>query len=182
MPSLFLSPSTQEFNPYVNGLGTEEYNMNLIADAMEPYLIASGITFTRNNPDETVRQSIAQSNAGNYDFHLALHSNAGPENLAGQLKGPDVYYYPTSTEGKRAADIFESNLKAIYPNPNLVRTVPSSTLAELRLTKAPTNLIELAYHDNPEDALWIVNNIDEIAKNLVLSLTEYFEIPFVNPY
>ena len=38
MPNLFLSPSVQEFNPYVNGLGTEEYYMNLIADAMEPYL------------------------------------------------------------------------------------------------------------------------------------------------
>ena len=46
MPSLFLSPSVQEFNPYVNGLGTEEFYMNLVADAMEPYLIASGITFT----------------------------------------------------------------------------------------------------------------------------------------
>ncbi len=181
MPSLFLSPSTQEFNPYVNGLGTEEYNMNLIADAMEPYLTASGITYTRNNPDETVRQSIAQSNAGNYDFHLALHSNAAPENLVGQLQGPDIYYYATSTEGQRAAEIFETNLKAIYPNPNLVRTVPNTSLAELRLTRAPSNLIELAYHDNPEDALWIVNNIDEIARNLVLSLTEYFGIPFVEP-
>ena len=44
MPSLFLSPSVQEYNPYVNGLGSEEYFMNLVADAMEPYLISSGIT------------------------------------------------------------------------------------------------------------------------------------------
>ena len=58
MPSLFLSPSVQEFNPYVNGLGTEEYYMNLVADAMEPYLIASGITFARNNPNDTLRQAI----------------------------------------------------------------------------------------------------------------------------
>ena len=36
MPNLFLSPSVQEYNPYVNGLGSEEYYMNLIADAMEP--------------------------------------------------------------------------------------------------------------------------------------------------
>ena len=93
MPSLFLSPSVQEYNPYVNGLGSEEYFMNLVADAMEPYLISSGITFTRNNPDDTLSQAIALSNAGNYDFHLALHSNAAPASLAGQLRGPDVYYY-----------------------------------------------------------------------------------------
>jgi len=182
MPTLFLSPSVQEFNPYINGLGSEEYYMNLIADAMEPYLLASGISFTRNDPDESLRQAIALSNAGNYDFHLALHSNASPENLSGQLQGPDVYYYATSTEGARAADIFADNLKAIYPEPDLVRTVPTTTLAELRLTRAPANLIELAYHDNLEDALWIINNIDAIARNLVLSLTEYFGIPFVEPY
>lgn len=181
MPSLFLSPSTQQFNPYVDGSGSEEYYMNLVADAMEPYLIASGITFTRNNPDDSLSQAIALSNAGNYDFHLALHSNASPENLAGQLQGPDVYYYSTSAEGQRAADIFAANLKTIYPNPNIVRTVPNTTLAELRLTRAPANLIELAYHDNEEDAAWIINNIGLIARTLVLALTEYFGIPFVEP-
>ncbi|MDO4545983.1 MAG: N-acetylmuramoyl-L-alanine amidase [Bacillota bacterium] len=182
MPSLFLSPSVQEFNPYINGLGSEEYYMNLVADAMEPYLLASGISFTRNNPNDTLSQAIALSNAGNYDFHLALHSNASPENLAGQLQGPDIYYYATSADGKRAADIFEENLKVIYPNPNIVRTVPNTTLAELRLTRAPANLIELAYHDNYNDAMWIINNIQTIARTLVLGLTEYFGIPFVDPY
>ena len=44
MPSVYLSPSLQEYNPYIDG-GNEEYYMNLIADAMEPYLRASGIDF-----------------------------------------------------------------------------------------------------------------------------------------
>lgn len=182
MPSLFLSPSVQEYNPYIAGLGSEEYYMNLIADAMEPYLYASGITFTRNNPDDTAAQAIALSNAGNYDFHLALHSNAAPENLSGQLQGPDIYYYAPSAAGKRAAGIFQDNMKVIYPDPDIVRTIPNTTLGELRLTRAPANLIELAYHDNLEDALWIANNVEIIARNLVLSLTEYFGIPFVEPF
>ena len=70
----------------------------------------------------------------------------------------------------------------IYPDPNLVNTIPNTTLGELRLVKAPSNLIELAYHDNLEDAMWIINNINVIARTLVLSLTEYFGIPFVDPY
>ena len=37
MPKIYLSPSTQEYNPYITGNGSEEYFMNLIADAMEPY-------------------------------------------------------------------------------------------------------------------------------------------------
>lgn len=178
MPSLFLSPSVQEYNSYVNGLGSEEYQMNLIADAMEPYLTASGITFTRNDPNATLSQVIALSNSGNYDFHLALHSNAAPPSLSGQIKGSDIYYYSKSAEGKRAAEIFQENLKVIYPNPDNVDIIGNTTLGELRLVKAPSNLIELAYHDNPQDALWIVNNTDLIARTLVLALTEYFGIPF----
>ena len=34
MPIIFLSPSTQEYNAYVNDLGTEEEWMNHLADAM----------------------------------------------------------------------------------------------------------------------------------------------------
>lgn len=45
MPKIYLSPSTQENNLYVTG-GSEEYYMNLVADALEPYLRASGIRFT----------------------------------------------------------------------------------------------------------------------------------------
>ena len=78
MPSVYLSPSLQEYNPYIDG-GNEEYYMNLIADAMEPYLRASGIDFRRNDPDMTLSQAIADSNKGNHDLHLAIHSNAAPE-------------------------------------------------------------------------------------------------------
>ena len=51
MPKIYLSPSTQEYNPYVTGDGSEEYFMNLVADAMEPYLLANGIQFSRNTPE-----------------------------------------------------------------------------------------------------------------------------------
>ena len=95
MPRIYLSPSTQEFNPYVNG-GNEEQYMNLIADAMIPYLNATGISYTRNTPQMTAATSIAASNAGNFDFHLALHSNAAGGNNAGNVQGSEVYFYPRS--------------------------------------------------------------------------------------
>lgn len=181
MPSIYLSPSLQEFNKYVNG-GDEEYYMNLIADAMEPYLQSSNIYYTRNSPSDSLSQVIAESNAGVYDLHLSLHSNAGPESMAGQLRGPDIYYYTYSSKGKEAAEIIADNLKDIYPDPDLVTTIPNTTFAELRRVKAPSVLAELAYHDNYSDARWIKDNINGIARNLVLSLTEYFNIPFVDPY
>ena len=77
MSAVFLSPSTQDYNPYVTG-NNEEYYTNLIADAMIPYLKASGIRYGRNDPSGSVSTSIAMSNAGTYDLHLAIHSNAAP--------------------------------------------------------------------------------------------------------
>ena len=179
MPKIYLSPSTQEFNPYVNG-GNEEQYMNLVADAMEPYLTASGIQFSRNTPSMTAASSIAASNAGNYDFHLALHSNASG-GVAGSRRGSEFYYYPSSANSKRFADIGAKNMSLIYPLPNMVITVPTTSLGEVARTKAPSVLVEIAYHDNVEDANWIKNNIEAIASNLAYSLTEYFGLPFNLP-
>lgn len=177
MPIIYLSPSTQEWNYYVNG-GTEEYYMNLLADKMVPYLDASGIRYSRNTPEMTAASSIAASNAGNYDLHLALHSNAAGPGQAGQVRGSIAFYYPTSSEGQRAAQLIADGLKAIYPFPNLVRAQSTTSLGEVAKVRAPAVLLELAFHDNPEDAAWIQNNLDAVARNLVLSLTEYFGIPF----
>ena len=178
MPIIYLSPSTQEGNYYVNG-GTEEEYMNLLADKMVPYLDASGIRYTRNTPDMTAASSIAASNAGNYDLHLALHSNAAPESLSGKLQGTDVYYYTGSTQGRRAAEVLAENFKKIYPDPSKVRAVPTTSLVELTKTNAPAVLMEIAYHDNPEDARWIKENIQAIAANIVQGLCLYFGIPFI---
>ena len=115
MPSVYLSPSLQEYNPYVDG-GNEEYYMNLIADAMEPYLKASGIDFRRNDPDMTLSQAIADSNKGNHDLHLAIHSNAAPEGSAGRYTGADIYYYPTGSTASVLQKFCKRIIKIFIPN------------------------------------------------------------------
>ena len=180
MPIIYLSPSTQEGNLFVSG-GSEEYYMNLIADAMEPYLKASGVRYVRNTPDMTAASSIAASNAGSYDLHVAIHSNAAPEGMYGSVRGSLVFYYPGSARGQRIAEIMAENLRAIYPLPDQVEVRTSTTIGELRRTRAPAVFVELAFHDNRDDAAWIKSSIQTIAENLVLSITEYFGIPFLQP-
>lgn len=180
MPNIYLSPSTQENNIYVNG-GTEEEWMNRLADALEPYLTASGIRYTRNTPQMTAASSIRASNAGTYDLHLALHSNAAPEGLYGQRRGILVFYYPTSRDGQRVAHLMADNFKEIYPLPNNVRAEPSTTVGEVRRPRAVSVFLELGYHDNADDAAWIKSNLEASARTIALTLTEYFEIPFLTP-
>lgn len=181
MPKIYLSPSTQEFNPYYDGVGSEEYYMNLVADAMEPYLTASGIAFDRNTPDMTAASSIVASNAADYDLHVSLHSNASPVNLAGQLRGIDAYYSPISTRGQYLADLMVQTLTPIYPLPDRVQTRPTTALGEVTKTRAPSVLLELGYHDNPQDAAWIRANIEPIAQAVTRGITDYFGLPLVSP-
>ena len=175
-----LSPSTQYFNPYVT-TGDERYWMNALADEMMPYLHASGITVTRNDPDGSAAQSIRDSNASRQDFHLALHSNAAPQALAGQLRGVDFYYYPTSEAGLRMANILVDNMKTIYPLPDRVQARPSTIIGEIRRTRVPAVLAEIGYHDNVDDANWLTGNLDAVARTLSLGVTEYFGVPFLTP-
>ena len=181
MPIIYLSPSTQEGNAYVTGSGSEEYWMNRLADAMAPYLNSCGIRYTRNTPDMTAASSVRQANQGWYDLYLALHSNASGPGSEGKNRGIIAFYYPGSSEGQRAAQIFVNNLRNIYPLPDKVVTRTTTSLVEVRGPRFPAVLLEIGYHDNGEDARWIEENIQEIARDLVLSLTDFFDIPFIWP-
>ncbi len=178
MHTVFLSPSTQEWNKYING-GDEETSMNLIADRMEPYLTSSGIVHYRNDPSRNVTGAIADSNAGNFDVHFALHSNAGGGDHAGVTRGIEIYFSPYSEFSRRLAVMTANNFMNIYPDPSKVITVPTTSLAEVTRTKAVSVLCEIGYHDNAEDAEWITSNRDAIARSLVNSLCDYFGIPFI---
>ena len=182
MPKIYLSPSTQEYNPYVTGSGSEEYHMNRLADALEPYLRANAIAYVRNTPEMTAASSIAQANRlGGFDFYLALHSNAAGAGNEGTARGVITFYYPTSADGARAAELFTAALREVYPLPELVQAMPTTTLGEVRRPLCPANLIELGYHDNYDDARWLEGGYDTIAQTLARALTWYFGVPFFYP-
>lgn len=179
MPTIYLSPSTQEYNQFVIG-GTEEEYMNRIVDAMIPYLEQYGIDYARNTPDMTAASSIRESNAGNYDFHIAIHSNASGPGQEGENRGVIIFYYPTSQNGLRMAEILQSNFRGIYPLPDQVTISPTTTLGEVSRTRAPSVLIEVAYHDNYDDANWIADNINLIALAISNSIRQYFNTQSAN--
>lgn len=181
MPIIYLSPSTQDWNPYVTGSGSEEYWMNRIADAMIPYLNSNAIQYRRNSPDMTAASSIRQANAGYYDFYLALHSNASGQGEPRPVRGIIAFYYPGSPRGQRGAELIADALKQIYPLPDRVTTQPTTSLGEVRQPRFPAVLVEIGYHDNYEDAQWIEGHVEAIATQLVRALTDFFGLPFIYP-
>lgn len=170
---VFLSPSTQEYNVGYGDYGTEEYRMNRIADILEQILKSEGYTVYRNDPDKKVSSSVSMSNEIGPDIHVALHSNASSQGYSSQ--GPEIFANRPNTPGARLAeDIYEEIMK-IYPDTTKGRGVLyTSSLYEIVRTNAPAVLIEIAFHDNPEDANWIINNENEIARAIADGINIYF--------
>ena len=50
---------------------------------------------------------------------------------------------------------------------------------ELRRTKAPAILAEVAFHDNPEDAQFVIDNIYELGQAIAKGVLDYFDIDYV---
>ncbi len=179
MATVFLSPSLQAFNPYITGSGSEADFMNALADAMIPGLLLNGILLERSDQSGSVADAIRDSNAYAPDLHVALHSNAAPDGMDGQIQGPEVYYYADSEAGRRAAELIGAQLGQVYPYSDAVDLIPvTDELAELTRTKAPAVFVEVAYHDNTQDAQWIENNLPAIADAINRGIADYLEIPY----
>ena len=170
---IFLSPSAQEYNIGYGDYGSEEYRMNRIADIVEKMLREQGYTVYRNNPNEKLSDAVRRSNEVNPDIHVALHSNASGEGFSAQ--GPEIFANRPNTPGDRLANLIYNEIAQIYPDPTKGRGVlHTSSLYEIIRTNAPAVLLEVAFHDNPEDAQWIIDNESQIAQAVVNGINSYF--------
>ena len=157
--------------------------MNLIVDAMIPYLRANDIDFARNNPGDSLDDIINHANEQPRDLYMGLYSGYSPEGVDPPLEGLNVYHYAyTPVGGERAAHYIVENLRQIYPAPNLITIIPADT-RELRDPNFPAVVVELGYRGNPADEMWMKENIDLIARGLTRAITEFLNLPFVDvPY
>lgn len=170
---IFLSPSTQEFNIGYGDFGSEEYRMNRIADIVERLLKEQGYTVYRNDPNEKLSAAVRKSNEIGPDIHVALHSNASGQGY--NTQGPEIFANRPNTPGDKLANAIYDEIISIYPDPTKGRGVlHTSTLYEIIRTAAPAVLLEVAFHDNPEDAMWIMENENQIAQAVVNGINNYF--------
>lgn len=168
---IYLSPSTQEANVGVLDYGTEEYRMNELTDILEIILVSQGYIVYRNNPDQNVREIVEESNLLNPSIHVAIHSNAAN----GNVRGPEVFTNLRGTPGDRLANLIYDQILNVYPNTEFGRGVKyTEELYEVIQTNSPSVLIEIAFHDNEQDAIFIINNIENLAQAIANGINEYF--------
>lgn len=177
---VYLSPSTQQFNIGYGTYGTEEERMNQIADVVEYELRHNGLTVARNSPDQTLQEAVAESNTLQPRIHVAIHSNASS---TGEARGGEIYTHKFGGQGEiLARDIFRY-LEPLTPTEDFgvkegYTAFNGQGYYELRRTAAPAVLIEVAFHDNPEDAQFIMDNIYELGVAIACGILDYFGIPY----
>ncbi len=169
MKRIYISPSSQEHNLGIGPFGTEEVEMNKIADVLIPMLTHDGrFDIKRNTPDMTVNQMAKDSNTFKADLHIALHSNAG-----GGV-GTEVYAYAPKTNSERLAQALYKQIaplsrgvdRGIKYNPMLIEVGDR--------VSATSALIELGFHDNARDAEWIVRSTASIAEAVYRGICDYY--------
>ena len=173
--AVYLSPSTQEGNVGFGSYGTEKKRMNEVADVVERVLKSHSITIFRNKPEWTLAKVVSDSNAKKPAIHFAIHSNAD----SGNARGCEVFAFSFGGEGEKLARFVYAELELLTPTKDRgVKFNPE--LYELRKTDAPAVLVEIAFHDNPDDAAWITANIQKIGTALAKGLLKYFGIDYIS--
>jgi N-acetylmuramoyl-L-alanine amidase len=174
MKKIYISPSTQEHNIGAGAFGTEEKQMNLIGDIVVQYLQYNGFDVKRNSPSMTLQQTVADSNKFNPDIHFAIHSNAG----GGKARGAEIFY--KSANGQKLASSVFKYIEPLTPaNDRGIKK--HDKLYELNNTNAVASLIEVSFHDNTDDALFILNNIQKLGECIAHGICDYFNVDFKFP-
>ena len=172
---VYLNPSVQTKNLYVNNLGTEAEHMNDIVEYMVKELVTiSYISLKYNLSYLSLAESIKDSNSYGSEIHLSLHSNAG----GGQ--GSEIYtpignsHFGSYIYNEYTSKIGEFKKRGVKE---------TNALYEIKNSKAENRaLLELLFHDNVKEANYIVNNKQKIASILTQGIINYIKEFYLNIY
>ena len=181
-PVVYLSPSNQYDNYGISGSGytNEREMMNKLGDIVYEKLKEAGIIVYRNNPDAPNKMLdwARESRSVEADLHVAIHSNGSPNHTS---QGVLVYVHDENSLAYDAAANIFKNLNSIYPYnyKTLSNGVLFSdgSLGEINPLNVKRGLmIEVAYHDQMDDAKWIVANLQRIGDNIANSIISYLQM------
>ena len=167
MSKVYLSPSPQTYNIGVGNYGSESERMTQITEVVRDKL-KSRYDVRVASLNESLEQRASSANNWGADVYVSIHSNAGGG------RGCEVFAYSRVAAGAKIAKLIYDRLEKITPSAD--RGVKyNSSFYELRATTMPACLVEVAFHDNIEDANFIINNIELIGEEIANGIKSYFD-------
>jgi N-acetylmuramoyl-L-alanine amidase len=172
MSKIYLSPSNQNRNIGYGTYGTEQDVMHRVGEATKKILERCKQTTYISRKNMTFQQAVAESNKLKCDIHIAIHSNAFNKTV----RGTQSMY--VSDNGHKLANEIYKRLEAFTPVEDR-GCRQNDNLYELNYTVAVCAYLELMFHDNKEDSLLIINNIEKLAELIARGICEYLKVKFV---
>lgn len=170
---IYVSPSDQIHNRYAVGSTTEAVQCRKIAKRLVAALQRCGFA-AKTNLTGNMQQRVAESDQWGADLHLPVHTNAYNK----KVKGTRLFSYDTKGAGYKACTAILAALAPITPGTSDSITA-RKTLYEIRKPKAPTAYVEVAFHDNPQEARWIIDNTEAIAEAICKGVCKYYGVTYV---
>lgn len=172
MKKIYISPSDQTSNTYAAGNTNEAVQCRKIAKALCAALERCGF-YTAVDYSIGMYARIDQSNQWGADLHVPIHTNA----FDTKMQGTRLFCHKLSGDGYLASKAILNRLAPVVPgNSDGVQT---ANFAEILKTNCPCAYVEAAFHDNKEQAQWIIDNIDAIAEAICQGICDFYGIAYV---
>jgi N-acetylmuramoyl-L-alanine amidase len=171
---VYISPSDQVRNEYAVGKTNEKEQCHLITAALVTALERCGMQ-AKTNYTASMADRVRESNAWEADLHLPIHTNAHN----GKVQGTRLFSFDMSGEGNRACEAIMETLAPITPGES--DAITTANFYEIKHSKAPTAYIEVGFHDNAEEAKWIIEHTQQIAEAICQGICEFFDVEYALP-
>lgn len=183
-PLIYLSPSRQTQNQGVKRAGyrTEMEEMNVLAKVLEKKLKEKNFRVVRAEQEKDLPDRVKESNKLKSDLYIALHTNASTNGypLEGKARGIDSYISRRESDMLIFANIVQQELMKVYTGPSYRSGVKFGTDFKMMYEIDEKNvnhgiLLEIGFHDNYDDALWIINSTEKIADAITSAIIKNFQ-------
>nr|DAD57103.1 MAG TPA: Cell wall hydrolase autolysin [Bacteriophage sp.] len=159
-----------------NGKRTNEHEqMCRFADALEQHLVRCGFE-VYNMQFGNMYDRVAYANSMGVALYIAPHTNG----FDGSAKGCRIHHYPSTKSEQFARLLVDGAQPLYYADSPAPKAVSNSTLYELLKPAAPAVLPEWAFHDNEDDAKWIISAIPALAEMTAKACCTYFNKEYVS--
>ena len=173
MIKIYLSPSSQDTNPYIVGGTNEAEQCRKIAKALDADLKRCGFD-VKTGLTGTMYDRVKESNDWKADAHIPIHTNA----CDGKVAGFRGFYYNKASEGYPLVDAIMDAVAPITPGTSDgVSAYPG--LYEMKASNAPCAYLELGFHDNKEEAQYIIDHTNELAVAICKGICNHYKVAYV---
>ena len=182
MPKIYLSP---ERRPQGHGKywGMDLYEHDYcveVARLTAQVLVRCGFEVkVEEDPDKSLERRVLEAIAWGADCYLPLHTNASSNGTKeGTARGPLVLAYgePDGVSWRACQAVYD-RLMELYPDKGR-GVVGGSPFYEIIRTPMLSIYPELAFHDNGQDAAWLVANKSAIAAALAKGLCDWYKMSY----